>query len=603
MDQITRISFVALDGETPVELELDHLPSSQAVASTIEQSFRPFAKDTLSFNNITVLQPLIDPKDGIHLVYIYGHAWLNDNALTVVVQDENGSIKMTMASLLAKLLVDVNCEQLVIVLDCCHAAAVDLSLEKLANRLTLYGSGASEKAIALTNENSSRLSLTLSQALFEIEGGANLADIFLKVAVALDSDSVILGQTVSLNSTGDQITLKRNRASPPSTRNRTVRRVRNRLIASGGIVMALLTVLGWYVRNHTLVEVDLAELAKITTNIRLVGTLETPSRNQSVNFVEKQISGSHVRLWVPSGNIVLRVLAKYEDGQDRALARHMLLQPSFNIFDKTATWKLPAAEDVKRHPGMAHIPSTQWISGRDRDLKSSTAPYWIDIRPPTVSEYNSIVSSLMQSGKLSSEDSFILRAKQNSAAVDATGLDQLKSLNSDLGAIFGAIEAGTSNEVAAPGDLAAGLGKLACDDCPAPMSRQEAELFCETRDMTLPTDLQWELAVRGIDGRTFPWGDRFDHSKANVPGLPDKGDPPASLKPVFNYASQLSPFGLYDTVGNAGDWVINTLGAYEAVYMGATYRYNPEDATAFRLLPMTEETSLVREITARCVAR
>jgi hypothetical protein len=36
--------------------------------------------------------------------------------------------------------------------------------------------------------------------------------------------------------------------------------------------------------------------------------------------------------------------------------------------------------------------------------------------------------------------------------------------------------------------------------------------------------------------------------------------------------------------------------------MGATYRFNPEDATAFRVLPVTEADYLVREITARCVA-
>jgi hypothetical protein len=35
--------------------------------------------------------------------------------------------------------------------------------------------------------------------------------------------------------------------------------------------------------------------------------------------------------------------------------------------------------------------------------------------------------------------------------------------------------------------------------------------------------------------------------------------------------------------------------------MGATHRFNPEDATAFRMLPVTESDYLVREITARCV--
>jgi formylglycine-generating enzyme required for sulfatase activity len=120
--------------------------------------------------------------------------------------------------------------------------------------------------------------------------------------------------------------------------------------------------------------------------------------------------------------------------------------------------------------------------------------------------------------------------------------------------------------------------------------------------MRLPTALEWELAVRGVDGRVYPWGDRFDAARANVRGLPGKGETSPGLKPVDAYREYRSPFGLYDTVGNAGDWVVNDVSAYERVYMGATYQFNPEDATAFRMLPVTDSDYLVREITARCVS-
>jgi len=132
------------------------------------------------------------------------------------------------------------------------------------------------------------------------------------------------------------------------------------------------------------------------------------------------------------------------------------------------------------------------------------------------------------------------------------------------------------------------------------MTRHEAQLYCAASKKRLPTDLEWELAVRGVDGRVYPWGNEFDEHRANVPGLPQKGDPPASLKPVDAYPTGVSPFGLIDTVGNAGDWVINESGSYERVYMGATYQFNPEDATAFRMLPITDSDYLLREITARC---
>ncbi len=88
-----------------------------------------------------------------------------------------------------------------------------------------------------------------------------------------------------------------------------------------------------------------------------------------------------------------------------------------------------------------------------------------------------------------------------------------------------------------------------------------------------------------------------------MPGLPEKGEIQPSLQPVDAYPAGVSPYGLIDTVGNAGDWVTNSTGAYERIYMGATYRYNPEDATAFRMLPVTDSDYLIQEITARCVAR
>jgi hypothetical protein len=54
--------------------------------------------------------------------------------------------------------------------------------------------------------------------------------------------------------------------------------------------------------------------------------------------------------------------------------------------------------------------------------------------------------------------------------------------------------------------------------------------------------------------------------------------------------------------GGSARWITNESGSYERVYMGATYRFNPEDATAICMLPVTDADYLVQEITARCVA-
>jgi hypothetical protein len=96
-----------------------------------------------------------------------------------------------------------------------------------------------------------------------------------------------------------------------------------------------------------------------------------------------------------------------------------------------------------------------------------------------------------------------------------------------------------------------------------------------------------------------PWGNRFVPGRANV-GLPNKGDPPQGLRPVRKYTAYPSPFGLIDLIGNAGDWVVNATSSYERVFMGATYRFDPEDATTFLMTPVTDENLTIKEITVRC---
>ena len=571
MEQIGRLSFLTLDGDAPAELALDPLPAAAAVCSISKAAFTPFFTETADIEILPGSGRPTPPATGLQLIYVYGHAWLTDRGPQSAVKSDGQTVPVSASDLFVQLLTPETASRTILILDCCHAAAFDpfLTAPVIPPRLLIYACAAEEKAIALPGDGATRLSLGLAHKLYGRAPQVDLIGIIIDLAKNLDRDQVIRGQNVTYRMNGRTLRLGRAGTTRSKQRERTVGRVRNMLLVLGATVAAIVIAAGWFYWSHVLIEIDLANLQTVAARVSLVATDENPATNNSQIFAQQTVSGNSVRFWAPAGDVILRIEATYADGAERRLGFHLDLKPGFEFSTKSPHLALPPASAVLSHPGMAYVPATTWYHGREREPRQSEKPYWIDIRPPTVDEYRPIVEGLLRAGHLQRDNSFLLTSEPRSAAVDAVGLSQLRTLNKDLGAIFGTIDQDTSAHVSAPGDIVVGLAQMPCPTCPAPMTRYEAELYCSSQHKRLPNDLEWELAVRGVDGRVYPWGNEFDQKRANVPGLPQKGDPPPALKPVDAYKNELSPFGLIDTVGNAGDWVTNETGSYERVYMGA----------------------------------
>ena len=120
------------------------------------------------------------------------------------------------------------------------------------------------------------------------------------------------------------------------------------------------------------------------------------------------------------------------------------------------------------------------------------------------------------------------------------------------------------------------------------VSYWSAHAYATWRGMRLPTAVEWEVAARGVDGRTFPWGEEPLPNIANTAdywaGRPlltydmwkreidDGGLRDARTLRVGRFPDNRSPFGAFDMCGKVWEWTSTMdYGKDRAVICGGSY--------------------------------